>query len=272
MADADRPASGSRLLTGAAWAVLVLGLWLWGREITGVPPGPGPGTAGSMIVLGLPAPHAPLAGALPQRVDVPSIGIQAPVVPRGLDSDGGIDPPPYDQPGTVGWYRSGTQPGAPGAALLVGHVDTRSKPAVFYGLSSARQGDKVRIVRADGVVAEFTVEDVQVYERDRFDAHKVYGPRVRGRAELRLVTCGGTYDRVAKQYTANVVVSAYLTDTVKGAKETTGAKVTAGAEPAAGVLTGPGREPAPRDLGPGRSSTAGAPGLREKPGGRTREA
>ncbi|MGW1762930.1 class F sortase [Streptomyces sp. NPDC002073] len=206
-----RTAPSGRILTGVAWAVLVLGLWLWGREITELPGGSA-GAAGALFGAGLPAPHPPLEGAaLPARVDVPSIGVQAPVVARGLDRDGAIDPPPYDRPGAVGWYGSGTRPGAAGAALFVGHVDTASKPAVFYGLSSAKQGDTVRVLRDDGLIAQFTIEDVQVYERERFEAAKVYGPRVAGRAELRLITCGGTYDRVAKEYTANVVVSAYLT-------------------------------------------------------------
>ncbi|MFD7555085.1 class F sortase [Streptomyces sp. NPDC059835] len=201
---------GGRLLTFAAWSVLVLGLWLWGRQITGVP-APLAGQAGGTVGPGLPAARAPLVGALPQRVDVPSIGIQAPVIPRDLDKDGAIEPPPYDSPGTVGWWGKGVQPGAAGTALMVGHVDTRAKPAVFYGLSSAQPGDKVRVVRADGSVAEFTIEDVRVYERAGFDPHKAYGQRIAGRAELRLVTCGGSYDKEAKEYTANVVVSAYLT-------------------------------------------------------------
>ncbi|MET7528270.1 class F sortase [Streptomyces goshikiensis] len=219
-----RSSGGAKLLTFAAWSVLVLGLWLWGREITGVPaplPALGGGAVAGAPGLRLPAAHTPLGAAPPARVDVPSIGIQAPVVSRGLDKDGAIDPPPYDRPGTVGWWGGGPQPGTAGTALLVGHVDTASKPAVFYGLSSAKPGDSVRVVRADGTVAEFTVEDVQVYERAGFDPHKAYGPRVPGRAELRLVTCGGTYDKAAKQYSANVVVSAYLTG--EGAR--TGASV-----------------------------------------------
>ncbi|WP_405492520.1 class F sortase [Streptomyces sp. NBC_00096] len=201
---------GSRLLTFAAWSVLVLGLWLWGREITGVQI-PVPGQAGGPAAAGMPAAHTPLGPAAPARVDVPSLGVQAPVIVRDLDAKGAIEPPPYENPGTVGWWRGGAQPGTAGTALLVGHVDTQSKPAVFYGLSSAKPGDKVRVVRADGSVAEFTVEDVRVHERAGFDPAKAYGPRVRGRAELRLVTCGGAYDKAAKEYTANVVVSAYLT-------------------------------------------------------------
>ncbi|MET9323995.1 class F sortase [Streptomyces sp. NPDC003038] len=205
-----RAPRGGRLLTFVAWSVLVLGLWLWGRQLTGVP-GPLAGQAGGSVGRGLPVAHAPLSGARPQRVDIPSIGVQAPVISRGLDADGAIEAPPYDRPGTVGWWGGGVQPGAAGAALMVGHVDTRSKPAVFYGLSSAQPGDKVRVVRADGSVAEFTIEDIRVYERAGFDPHKAYGQRIKGRAELRLVTCGGRYDRAAKEYTANVVVSAYLT-------------------------------------------------------------
>lgn len=205
-----RATGGGRVLTFAAWSVLVLGLWLWGREITGVP-SPLAGQAGAAAVPGLPAAHVPLAAAAPARVDVPSIGIQAPVVARDLDAQGAIDPPPYEQPGSVGWWRGGAQPGAAGTALMVGHVDTKSKPAVFYGLSSAQPGEKVRVVRSDGSVAEFTIEDVRVHERAGFDPDKAYGPRVEGRAELRLVTCGGTYDKKTRQYTANVVVSAYLT-------------------------------------------------------------
>ncbi|MFZ3470584.1 class F sortase [Streptomyces sp. 4.24] len=210
MSGEPKAAGGSRLLTFAAWSVLVLGLWLWGREITGVSI-PLPGQAGGPAAPGLPAAHTPLGPAAPARVDVPSMGVQAPVITRDLDAQGAIEPPPYDNPGTVGWWRGGAQPGTAGTALLVGHVDTQSKPAVFYGLSSAKPGDKVRVVRADGSIAEFTIEDVRVHERAGFDPAKAYGPKVRGRAELRLVTCGGSYDKAAKQYTANVVVSAYLT-------------------------------------------------------------
>lgn len=88
---------------------------------------------------------------------------------------------------------------------------TETEPAVFHGLSAARPGARVRVVRADGTVAEFTVDDVRVLTRERFDARKAYGPRRDGRAELRLITRGGAYDRAAHAYTAHVVVSAYLT-------------------------------------------------------------
>ncbi|MFI2414904.1 class F sortase [Streptomyces sp. NPDC018947] len=227
MSDQDRPqeqdherVSGpGRLVSGIAWVVLLLGLWLWGREATDVREGiSGPAT-GDMAAAGrppdipLPPAHAPLGDALPERLDVPELGIRAPVTARGLDAEGAIEPPSFDQADTVGWYAAGVTPGEAGTALMVGHVDTETRPAVFYKLSTLEPGQTVRVVREDAEVAEFTVDDVQVLERDGFDARQAYGPRDTGRAELRLITCGGTFDHASNSYTANVVVSAYLTGT-----------------------------------------------------------
>ncbi|MFI2432422.1 class F sortase [Streptomyces sp. NPDC018693] len=223
-ADGTPPCGGrssgtGRLLTGLAWAALLLGLWLWGREVTDVRHGTSPPTTGDVAAVGRPAgvelpPAAkPLGTALPQRIDIPEIGVQAPVVSRGLDPQGAIDPPPYEQAGVVGWYAAGATPGAKGTALMVGHVDTETRPAVFFKLSTLEPGKTVRVVRADGKVAEFTVDDVEVVRRDLFDARHAYGTRQSGRAELRLITCGGTFDRASRSYTANVIVSAYLTGT-----------------------------------------------------------
>jgi hypothetical protein len=217
MAERERSPGTGRLLTGVAWLVLLLGLWLWGRQVTDLRLGTSAPTTGDMAAVGrppevrLPPALKPLGNARPQRVDSPSVGVQAPVVARGLDGRGAIDPPPFDQSGVVGWYAAGVPPGAVGTALMVGHVDTRTRPAVFYKLSSVKPGDTVRVMRDDGTVADFTVDDVQVLPRDHFDAQQAYGVRKSGRAELRLITCGGTFDRTSGSYTANVVVSAYLT-------------------------------------------------------------
>lgn len=219
MSDRERSSGAGRLLTGVAWVLLLLGLWLWGREVTEVRHGISAPTTGDVAAVGrppeveLPPALRPLKDARPQRIDIPGLGVQAPVVARGLDRQGAVDPPPFDQPGVVGWYAAGAKPGAAGTALMVGHVDTETRPAVFYKLSSLKPGETVRVVRDDGRVAEFTVDDVQVVSLDRFDAQQAYGERESGRAELRLITCGGTFDRASRSYTANVIVSAYLTGT-----------------------------------------------------------
>ncbi|MET7937753.1 class F sortase [Streptomyces sp. NPDC005322] len=207
-----------RLAMGSAWVALLLGLWMWGRDTTEGTGGAVPMT-GDVAAVGrplahpLPPAHAPLTSAQPKSVVIKAAGVRAPVVAGGLDRSGAVKPPPFSRPGTVGWYRAGPEPGSPGAALLVGHLDTKSKPAVFHGLGDLKRGDRVMVGRSDGTTAEFTVEDVAVVASKRFDARRVYGARSRDRAELRLITCGGKFDRKARTYSANVVVSAYLTGT-----------------------------------------------------------
>lgn len=211
-------APGPRLFTGAAWALVLVALVLWGRDID-LPGGLSSPTTGDAAAVGRPLgfdrPPArdPLGAVAPTRLEIPAIKVNAPVVARALDKAGAIDPPSYGTPGTVGWYGGGVRPGARGTALLVGHVDTETRPAVFYHLSTLRAGDRIRVARRDGSRAEFTVEDVQVFTRAGFDAKKAYGPHDGKRAELRLVTCGGSFDQEHHSYTANVVVSAYLTGT-----------------------------------------------------------
>ncbi|MBZ4319284.1 class F sortase [Streptomyces huiliensis] len=210
-------ASGSgRLLTGLAWAALLVALWLWGREVTEVPMSSWPATgdvaaAGRPPARELPPPLAPLPGAQPERLAIRAMGLRAPIEGHGLTPQGAVEPPPYERPDAVAWYRGGPQPGSLGAAVLVGHVDTERAPAVFSDLGKLKRGETVTVSRVDGSTADFTVEDVTVVGKDRFDAARVYGPRDPGRAELRLITCGGDYDRARREYSANVVVSAYLT-------------------------------------------------------------
>ncbi|MEU4009291.1 class F sortase [Streptomyces pseudogriseolus] len=207
-----------RLPAGAVWVALLLGLWLWGNGLTEVPAGTAGPATGDMAAAGrppltdLPTVHRPLTSAEPLTLDIPGLDLRAPVVARGLDERGAPDPPPLDRAGEVGWYAAGTAPGAEGAALMVGHVDTETRPAVFHRLDTLEPGQEIRVGRSDGTVAEFTVEDVRVLDRDGFDAQEAYGPRHEGRAELRLITCGGAFDPAVGAYEANVVVSAYLTD------------------------------------------------------------
>ncbi|MFE9935791.1 class F sortase [Streptomyces hirsutus] len=214
-----RPVRPGRLLTGVAWVVLLLVLWLWGGEGPDLRFGGSEPSTGDMAAAGrppradLPPAHRPLGEALPRRLDIPGLDVRAPVVSRGLDERGALDPPPFDRPDVVGWYADGVAPGASGTALVVGHVDTETRPAVFYRVSTLKPGQKIRVVREDDRVAEFTIEDIQVLAREGFDAQQAYGPRRSGRAELRVITCGGTFDTARNRYTANVVVSAYLTGT-----------------------------------------------------------
>ncbi|EST36898.1 hypothetical protein N566_15970, partial [Streptomycetaceae bacterium MP113-05] len=215
-----RPTGRGRLTTGTVWALLILGLWIWGRaSAEGGFAGPALGdvsAAGRQFGSSelLPGAHRPLDEVgRPVRLHIPSLGLHARVEPAGLDDRGGVAAPPYSRAGAVGWYEGGPKPGEQGVALVVGHVDTDTRRAVFYALSTVERGTEVRVTGKDGLVTEFTVESAEVVEGEGFEAERVYGQREKGRAELRLLTCGGTYDRESRSYTSNVVVSAFLTGT-----------------------------------------------------------
>ncbi|MDT0379782.1 class F sortase [Streptomyces sp. DSM 42041] len=146
----------------------------------------------------------------PLRVRIPSIGVSAPLTRLGLHDDGSLEAPPPQDENLAGWYADGTPPGAVGTAIVAGHVDTADGPAVFYGLGALRKGAEVEIERRDGFTAVFTLDAVEVYDGAHFPDTEVYGPSAR--PELRLITCGGTFDEEAGEYTGNVVVFAHLTD------------------------------------------------------------
>ncbi|MGW2301589.1 class F sortase [Streptomyces sp. NPDC001809] len=152
---------------------------------------------------------APLARSRPTTVAVPAITIEAPVMDLALDGQGRLATPPVDNPDVVGWYAKGVSPGERGTAVVVGHRDTRTGPAIFVSLDSLSPGNTVRIARADGKVAVFTVDRVVTYTKADFPDKEVYGST--GRPELRLLTCGGAFER-GKGYDANIVVFAHLTD------------------------------------------------------------
>ncbi|MFD8012521.1 class F sortase, partial [Streptomyces sp. NPDC059762] len=154
------------------------------------------------------APPAPLARSRPTLVAVPAITIEAPTLDLGLDREGRLGVPPVDDPQKVGWYARGPAPGERGTAVLVGHRDTLTGPAVFLDLDSLGPGNTVRVARADGRVAVFTVDKVRTYPKSAFPDEEVYGST--DRPELRLLTCGGAYDR-GSGYDANIVVFAHLT-------------------------------------------------------------
>ncbi|MET7606801.1 class F sortase [Streptomyces avermitilis] len=164
-----------------------------------------------------PAPTTPPPTPLPRSratvLRIPHLGIDAPVIGLRLDRDRQLATPPVDKPKLVGWYEGGPAPGEKGTAVVVGHRDTRTGPAVFAALGQLPPGRLVEARRADGRIAVYTVDRVQTYEKAHFPDKEVYGTRKR--PELRLITCGGAYDH-KKGYASNIVVFAHLTATRKG--------------------------------------------------------
>jgi hypothetical protein len=160
-----------------------------------------------------PAPAAagqakPLGHSLPIKLDIPRIGVHAPVSTLGLKSDGTIQEPPLSKPGLTGWYRLGPTPGERGPAVIAGHVDANGGPAVFYRLKQLHRGDKVTVTRKDGSAVAFVLDTIQRVPKDAFPTQKVYGDI--GFPGLRLITCGGSFDKRTGHYIDNVIAYGHM--------------------------------------------------------------
>lgn len=142
--------------------------------------------------------------APPRRVTIDRLGIDSTLVGLKVQADGTLAvPEDFDR---AGWHRAGTAPGDIGPAVLVGHVDSYEGAAVFYRLRELETGDRVTVERVDGSTVVFQVYGQESVPKDAFPTQRVYGPTAD--AELRLLTCGGTFDEELRSYEDNVVVYA----------------------------------------------------------------
>lgn len=153
--------------------------------------------------------------SVPVHLTVPAIGVSADLLRLGLRKDRTVEVPAPSQAEYPGWYELGTLPGQVGSAVILGHVDSTTGPAVFYELRSLEPGDLVDVRLDDGAVAHFAVEDVLSYLNEDFPARKVYTSH--GYRALNLVTCGGEYDEARGGYQSNVVVYTRWTSTTPAA-------------------------------------------------------
>lgn len=182
------------------------------------------GCSGTDGATAVPAPASPSAGPtlapapdftavrevarapLPQRLLIPSLDVDAPVGPVGKAGDGTVEVPSRWE--DVGWYEQGVRPGEAGPAVLLGHVDSKAGPAVFVRLPEVAPGAVVEVVGEGGATTRFAVDRVESHPKTRFPTDAVYLPALQ--PELRLVTCGGAFDRATGHYRDNVVVYASL--------------------------------------------------------------
>jgi LPXTG-site transpeptidase (sortase) family protein len=166
-------------------------------------PDPAPASAAGQATSRVPA-AATVAGVVPAAVRLPTIDVEDSLLRLGIAPDGTAEvPTDYDR---VGWFDRGVVPGARGPTVLLGHVDSRSGPAVFHRLRELRAGDPVEVDRSDGTTARYVVTRTEQVAKDRFPTFAVFGST--GDDVLRLVTCSGTFDRGARSYTDNLVVHA----------------------------------------------------------------
>lgn len=148
------------------------------------------------------APDVPARGT-PARIRIPTIGVDAPVVDLGTNPDGTLQVPDWQD---AGWWHRGPEPGQRGPAVIVGHVDSTSGPAVFHRLRDLVPGDVIEVDLDGGGTARFAVQRTERFAKDDFPTRDVYG--LTSGPELRLVTCDGEFDASTGHYVDNLVVFA----------------------------------------------------------------
>ena len=201
----------------AAAAALAGGILLAGAGVTGLAVASQTGRpavpAGKPALVPVPigrvaaAPQpTPQKVARPVSLTIPSIGVRTGLVHLGLTLSGALQVPSTTT--VAGWYTGSARPGATGAAVIVGHIDSLTGPGVFFRLRLLHPGSRVYVRRADGTLAVFRVTSVRSYPKSRFPTLAVYGPVPD--AELRLITCGGAFDVATGHYLSNVIVYATL--------------------------------------------------------------
>ncbi|GAA3539771.1 hypothetical protein GCM10022222_24220 [Amycolatopsis ultiminotia] len=189
-----------RTLVAAVCAVAVVAAGCAAEPAPSAPSAPS-SAASSGRVLALPK-------STPVSLDIPKIGAHSSLVPLGLNADKTVQVPPVRTPLQAGWYEYGPTPGEIGPAVVLGHVDGNKQKGIFYRLKELRPGDDVTISRQDGRTAHFVVTKTDQVSKDVFPSDAVYGDT--DDAELRLITCGGAFDRSARSYVDNILVYAKL--------------------------------------------------------------
>jgi sortase (surface protein transpeptidase) len=201
----------------AAVAAVVVGLLLAGVGVTGFTLAsqsgrPAPPAARPALV---PVPQGKWAAvppsvskpvARPLSLVIPAIGVRTRLIHLGLTRAGTLQVPPTAA--VAGWYAGSPRPGEPGGAVIAGHIDSLQGPGVFYRLRILHRGQRVYVRRADGTLAVFRVTRVRSYPKASFPTNAVYGPTPD--AQLRLITCGGTFDPATGHYLSNTIVYATL--------------------------------------------------------------
>lgn len=140
----------------------------------------------------------------PVRLRAPAIKLDTALSAIGKNPDGTMEVPKDHH--VAGWYSFGPTPGEKGPAVITGHVNSYLGPSVFANLSKLKKGQTIEVKRADGTTAKFKVNGVKQFSQKAFPTEQVYGNIEH--AGLRLITCGGNFNYLTRQYSDNTVVFA----------------------------------------------------------------
>jgi sortase (surface protein transpeptidase) len=144
--------------------------------------------------------------AKPASLIIPAIGVKTKLIRLGVMSSGALQVPVSTA--VAGWYTFSPRPGSIGSAIIAGHIDSYRGPGVFYRLGLMKNGERIYVRRTNRTLAVFRVTGKHTFLKSHFPTQDVYGPTPT--AQLRLITCGGTFDAATGHYLSNVIVFATL--------------------------------------------------------------
>jgi len=152
---------------------------------------------------------APKAGVTVTHVSIPDIGVSSDIELLTLDPAGALLPPvDFNK---AGWYSGGVVPGQIGPAIIAGHIDSVTAPAVFANLHKVTPGMKILVSLSDGSAITFEANRSEVAPKTQFPSSSVYGNVPT--PQLRVITCDGTFNPATGHYDDNLVVYATLVTT-----------------------------------------------------------
>jgi len=140
---------------------------------------------------------------LPERILIPSLGVDMPVAAYGLEPDGAMALP--EESATAAWYRHGGTPGDRGSAsLIAAHVASDvDGVGPFSLLPNVQMGDTVSVTMSDGSEEPFTIVRLEQISKTTVDYEAI---TTESPGMLILVTCGGEWDPQNRHYDDNVIV------------------------------------------------------------------
>ena len=151
-----------------------------------------------------------MASSPPVKISIPDLKVTSSMERLDLEPDKNLSVP--RDPDKTGWYVGGPAPGVLGPAVIAGHVTWDGGPAVFFKVGSMKPGQQIEVERRNGSTAVFEVEKITQVAKNEFPTEEVYGSI--NHAGLRLITCGGTFNKKTNSYLDNVVVFAKLVKAV----------------------------------------------------------
>lgn len=142
----------------------------------------------------------------PVTIRIPKINVDTAIEQVGLLENGQMGVPADED--QVGWFEPGVKPGSKGNAVIAGHVDSKTGPAVFYELDQLVAGDEIVIVDEAGNTLRFEVTKTERYETANAPIKEIFGAT--DKRNLNLITCSGTFGSAG--YDERFVVYTELVD------------------------------------------------------------